>query len=144
MRIVEEESKRKVKFYLLNSNQVDPSEYLDNVNRFRPTELSDGDTAGIDSFTGLPKPVLIDESPNTGDYVWAEIMWMVLPPASWPEVDEDFSGEELCVETLNRALSADGCHTVNHTSNMWTSFHVMMKYAGRRMKKPSSANARGS
>ena len=138
MRIADEESRRKVKLHMINENQVDPSEYLDNINRFRPIGLSARDSAGIDSFTSLPNPVLHDESPNVNDYVWGEIMWTAITPESWPEVDEDFTGEDLCVETINRALSADGCHAAKQTSNIWTSFHAWMKHASRRMKDPPS------
>ena len=64
MGIVDEEARRKVKFHLVNSNQVNPGEYLDNINRFRPTGISERDSAGIDSQTGLPKPALGDEYPK--------------------------------------------------------------------------------
>ena len=56
MRIVDEEAKRKVQFYLLDANQVDPGTYLDNVHRIQPMGFEEGASAGIDTQTGLPKP----------------------------------------------------------------------------------------
>ena len=49
----------------------------------------------------------------------------------------------MCVETLTQTLSADGCHTATDTSNMWTAFHVWMKYASRRMQDPPPATQDG-
>ena len=49
-------------------------------------------------------------------------MFVVNPPASWPEDIQ--------------ALSADGCHTATNTGEMWVSLHIYMKYACRRMENP--------
>ena len=143
IRILDEEAKRKVKLYLVDENQVDPGTYLDNVNRFRPIGVADNNSAGIDTQIGLPKPAFVDDSPNVNDYVWAEMMCIESPPESWPAFDDDFPDEQMCVETLTQALSADGCHTAKETSNMWTAFHVWMKYAGRRMQDPPPTSQEG-
>ena len=71
------------------------------------------------------------------------MIWIKSPFESWPAFDDDFPDEQMCVETLTQALSADGCHTAKETSNMWTAFHVWMKYAGRRMQDPPPTSQEG-
>ena len=131
-----------MKMYFTNANQVDSGTYLDNVHRFRPIGFEEGASAGIDTQIGLPKPAHVDDSTNVTDYIWAELI-AIEPPESWPEVDDDFPNKCLCTGTLIRELNSDKCHAAKETSNMWTSFSVWMRYAGRRMRDPPPTSQEG-
>ena len=69
MRLIEEESRRKVQKEFLHANDYLEARYLENIARYAPIKVDDGEPEDIDDHTGLPCPARPDHSTNTVDYI---------------------------------------------------------------------------
>ena len=74
MRLIEEEAHRKVQKEFLHANKLPQERYMENIARFAPMKVDDGESEDIDDQTGLPRPARPDQSTNTADYIWRQMI----------------------------------------------------------------------
>ena len=79
---------------------------MENIERFAPMKVDDGEPEDIDVQTGLPRPARPDHSTNTHDYLWSQMISLT-PKESWPEVCAEFPDERLLTETLARIINSN-------------------------------------